>query len=193
MPTTKKTTPKKKTEKKAPAKPKASAKGRSASGEKKPLVKKESEAVKPKKVARLASAPAKRVKKLPYLYAVGRRKTSTARVRLYTKDNKGEIIVNEKDYKLYFPFFEYQQIVEAPFKKLNFLGKYRVTVKVTGGGKRGQAEAVRHGIGRVLLKMDESLKKTLRGEGYLTRDSRKKERKKPGLKRARRAPQWAKR
>ena len=169
---TKKSTTKKPAKKPAKAKPKPA---------KKPVTVKEVE------------APKKKVKKLPYLYAVGRRKTSTARVRLYTKESKKGIIVNQKDYKEYFPFFEYQLQVEAPLKKVDMFDKYYITVKVEGGGKRGQAEAVMHGIGRILLKLDESLKKTLRGEGYLTRDSRKKERKKPGLKRARRAPQWAKR
>lgn len=132
-------------------------------------------------------------KKLPYLFAVGKRKTAVARVRLYLKDARTDLLVDGKDYLKRFPFPEYHQIVEQPLKKLNLLGKYFISVKVAGGGIRSQAEAVRHGISRALLKMDESLRKTLRGEGWLTRDSRKKERKKPGLKRARRAPQFAKR
>lgn len=132
-------------------------------------------------------------KKQAFLYAVGKRKTASARVRLYPKDARGEIVVNDKDYRSRFPYFEYQQIIEQPLKKLNLLGKYYITVRVGGGGIRSQAEAIRHGLARVLLKLDETLRKTLRGEGWLTRDSRKKERKKPGLKRARRAPQWQKR
>ncbi len=132
-------------------------------------------------------------KKLSYLYAVGRRKTAIARVRLYPKENKNELVVNSKDYRKYFPYFEWQAIVEQPLKKLDLLGKYYITVKVLGGGPRAQAEALRHGLSRVLLKFDETFKKTLRGEGWLTRDPREKERKKPGLKRARRAPQWQKR
>ena len=159
----------------------------------KKTAKKKTPAIKVKKDLVEKEEPVKKVKKLPYLYAVGRRKTSTARVRFYAKDSKGEFLINQKDYKEYFPYFEFQQIVEAPLKKIDLLGKNQITVKVEGGGKRGQAEAIRQGLGRVLLKMDKSLKKTLRGEGFLTRDSRKKERKKPGLKRARRAPQWAKR
>ncbi len=135
----------------------------------------------------------KTAKKLPYIYAVGKRKTATARVRLYPKDARGDLLVDEKDYQARFPYFEYQQIIEQPLKKVNSFGKYYITVKVAGGGIRSQAEAVRHGISRALLKLDESLRKTLRSEGWLTRDSRKKERKKPGLKRARRAPQFAKR
>ncbi|HLD27680.1 MAG TPA: 30S ribosomal protein S9 [Patescibacteria group bacterium] len=130
---------------------------------------------------------------MPYIYAVGRRKTSAARVRLYAKDSRSEIIINDKDYKKYFPYFEHQQIVEQPLKKVNMFGQNYISVRLTGGGIKSQAEAVRHGIARALLNFNEDWKKTLRGEGYLTRDSRKKERKKPGLKRARRAPQWAKR
>jgi small subunit ribosomal protein S9 len=138
--------------------------------------------------------PAKKmVKKLPYLFAVGRRKTAVARVRLYPKDNRGLIQINGKDYQQYFPGLEFQKIVEESLKVGNLLGKYFVSIKVMGGGKRGQAEAARHGLGRIALKFDEQLKKTLRANGLLTRDSRKKERKKPGLKRARRAPQWQKR
>ena len=130
---------------------------------------------------------------LPYLYAVGKRKSASARVRLYPKDNRGQVTVNGKDYKTYFPYFEFQNIIEQPLKKSGLLGKYFISVKVLGGGFRGQAEAVRHGLARVLLKLDETYRKSLRSEGWLTRDPREKERKKPGLKRARRAPQWQKR
>ena len=131
-------------------------------------------------------------KTLAYLYAVGKRKTATARVRLHDDERNG-IEVNGVDYTKYFPYFEWQDAVIKPLEKLNLLGKYFFSVKVLGGGKHAQAEAVRHGISRTLLKLNEEYKKTLRGEGFLTRDARKKERKKPGLKRARRAPQWAKR
>jgi len=146
-----------------------------------------------KKIEIPVKAVIKITKKLPYIFAVGRRKTAIARVRLHAKDSRGDIQINEKDYKEIFPDFEFQKIIEEPLKKVNLFGKYFISIKVRGGGKRGQAEAVRHGIARAILKLDESLKKTLRSAGYLTRDSRKKERKKPGLKRARRAPQWAKR
>jgi len=135
----------------------------------------------------------KKEKKLSYIFAVGRRKSSVARVRLYSKDNRGNILVNNKDYREYFPYFEFQKEIEEPLKLCNLLGKNFISIRVRGGGKRGQAEAVRHGIARVLFKFDEKFKKSLRSEGYLTRDSRVKERKKPGLKRARRAPQWQKR
>ena len=135
----------------------------------------------------------KPVKKRDYLFAVGKRKNSIARVRLYPKKSDGKIVVNEKDFKEYFPYFEYQKIITAPLELLGLTGKYSFSIKVEGGGVRGQAEGVRHGISRALLILDEGSRKTLKGAGFLTRDARKKERKKPGLKRARRAPQWAKR
>lgn len=131
-------------------------------------------------------------KKEKYFQAVGRRKTSVARVRLFGKGDKS-IKVNEKDYKEYFPTLELQQIVEAPLNKMKIEEKFRVTAKVQGGGVHSQAEAVRHGISRGLVKFNEDFKKRLRKAGFLTRDSRMRERKKPGLKRARRAPQWSKR
>ncbi len=134
----------------------------------------------------------KPAKKEKYLQAVGRRKTAVARVRLFEKGDKS-IIINEKDYKEYFPTLELQQIVEAPLEKMNIEEKFKVTSKVQGGGMHAQAEAVRHGISRALVKFNEDFKKRLRKAGFLTRDSRMRERKKPGLKRARRAPQWSKR
>lgn len=145
----------------------------------------------PKKNTVIASA--KKDKKLPYIYSVGKRKSATARVRIHNEKTAENITVNNKKHTDYFPYFEFTDIVEQPLKKLSLLGKYTITVRVLGGGKRAQAEAVRHGIARGLLQMDETVKKTLRGEGYLTRDPREKERKKPGLKRARRAPQFSKR
>ncbi|PIT90726.1 MAG: 30S ribosomal protein S9 [Candidatus Komeilibacteria bacterium CG10_big_fil_rev_8_21_14_0_10_41_13] len=156
----------------------------------KTTTKKETKEIKVKEIKPAVKIAAK---KLPYTYAVGKRKTATARVRFYSKDSRNEIMVNEKSYKEYFPTFELQKIVEEALQKVNMFGKNYISIKVQGGGKKGQAEAVRHGIARALLKLDEELKKTLKSEGYLTRDSRKKERKKPGLKRARRAPQWSKR
>lgn len=128
-----------------------------------------------------------------YFYAVGRRKSATAQVRIYEK-GKGEVIVNKKDYKDFFPLTELQNSVVAPFKVVGLENKIDVSAIVKGGGIRGQAEAIRHGISRALLKInEEDYRKILRAEGYLTRDPRGKERKKPGLKRARRAPQWSKR
>jgi len=127
-----------------------------------------------------------------YLLSVGRRKSSVAQVRYYAEGN-GKIGVNGRDFKVYFPYFELQNIVVAPLE-LSGLGKTGdISVKVAGGGTRGQAEAIRLGIARVLLKIDPELRKTLKPAGFLSRDAREKERKKYGLKRARRAPQFSKR
>jgi len=125
------------------------------------------------------------------LRAVGRRKEAIARVSI--AEGIGKITVNGKDYTQYFPTFELQKNVQAPLALTNTAAGLDVSVKVIGGGVRGQADAVRHGISRALLALNHDLKKTLRAEGFLTRDPRVKERKKPGLKRARRAPQFSKR
>lgn len=127
-----------------------------------------------------------------YYYAVGRRKRAIAQVYLYS-DDTARVIINNKELKEYFTIPEFQGIVLSPLKALGKVKELGVLARVIGGGKRGQVEAVRHGIARALLAMDPESKKTLRSLGLLTRDSRKKERKKPGLKRARRAPQWSKR
>lgn len=123
--------------------------------------------------------------------AVGRRKQAVARVRLM--EGNGLITINGKNFDVYFPQSIEQQLIQVPLVLVDKRTTYDVSVKVEGGGFRGQAEAVRHGISRALLAIDPELKKTLRGEGLLTRDPRVKERKKPGLKRARRAPQFSKR
>ncbi len=122
-----------------------------------------------------------------YTYATGRRKTASAQVRIY-QQGSGKITVNGKavtpvDDLLYL----------APLKLVGMYGNTDISVKVSGGGFHGQAEAIRHGIARVLVEIDEAYKTTLRKAGYLTRDPRARERKKPGLKGARRAPQWSKR
>jgi small subunit ribosomal protein S9 len=127
-----------------------------------------------------------------YFEAVGRRKTSTARVRLLVQDDKS-IIVNEKPLEKYFPTIETQQTILSVFQKMDIIGKFGVSVRVKGGGINSQAEAIRHGIANALLVFDPESRKTLKSTGFLTRDSRMRERKKFGLKRARRAPQWAKR
>lgn len=127
-----------------------------------------------------------------YTYAVGKRKTAAAQVRLLEK-GKGDITINKKDMKEYLPEAEMQMIIQAPLKLADLASQLDVVATVKGGGKRGQAEAIRHGISRALDKRDNNLHKTLKVAGFLTRDDRQKERKKPGLKRARRAPQWAKR
>lgn len=128
-----------------------------------------------------------------YLYAVGRRKTSSARVRFYEGKAEGtQVKVNDKAYDEYFPK-NIAEIVNDPIRLLaQELGGY-FTVKVEGGGIHSQAEAVRHGIARILILINPDWKSALKPRQYLTRDSRMKERKKPGLKRARRSPQWSKR
>lgn len=127
-----------------------------------------------------------------YVEAVGRRKTSVARVRLYSKA-EGGMTVNDKKMDEYFPTEETKKIAEEAIKKINFPGKLKVTARVSGGGIHSQAEAVRHGISRALLKLDAGFRKELKIAGFLTRDPRMKERRKFGLKKARKAPQWSKR
>lgn len=131
-------------------------------------------------------------KKKRYFASTGRRKRSTARVRLFTSEKKG-IEVNGKDYKEYFEVESFQDRVRSPLEKLKCEDKFGFTVIVKGGGKSGQAGAVRHGIARSLVLLNPYFRKRLKKAGFLTRDPRKKERKKPGLKKARRAPQWSKR
>lgn len=125
------------------------------------------------------------------ILAIGRRKSAIANVKLVP--GKGAIMVNEKEYKIYFPLPLLQKNIELPLVLTNMADSYDVHSRVNGGGFRGQAEALRLGISRALLKINPDLKKTLRSEGLVTRDPRVKERKKPGLKRARRAPQFSKR
>ena len=150
----------------------------------------------PKEPVAAATVAEKREKRKnirhPYLYAVGRRKNAIARTRLF-RNGKGNITVNQKDYTVYFPTFSLQQIIKQPLEAVGKLTDFDFSIKVHGGGSHGQAEAARHGITRALVVFDENLKPILKPFGYLTRDPRKKERKKPGLKRARRAPQFSKR
>lgn len=127
-----------------------------------------------------------------YFEAVGRRKTAVARVRLFTRGEK-QFLVNGKPYQEYFSIEEDSQTATASLRKMKCLDKFRVTAIVKGGGHSAQAEAVRHGTARVLVDFNNNFKKRLRKVGYLTRDPRMRERKKFGLKRARKAPQWAKR
>ena len=115
-----------------------------------------------------------------------------ARVRLFTRGEK-TILVNNKPYNVYFPTIELQQIAQAALEKMKCLDKFRVSAIVKGGGLSAQAEAIRHGISRALTLFNPDFKKRLKKAGFLTRDSRMRERKKFGLKRARRAPQWQKR
>ena len=127
-----------------------------------------------------------------YLYAVGRRKKSIARTRLFKK-GEGKITVNEKSFDQYFPTKQLQMLVAQPLEAVGKLKEFDFSIKVAGGGLMGQAVAVRHGIARALLVFDADLRTILKPHGYLTRDSRRKERKKPGLRRARRAGQFSKR
>lgn len=135
--------------------------------------------------------PKKEAKKKRYFEAVGRRKTSTARVRIVFKESG--FVVNNKPLENYFPTLELQKTVTSPFIVTDFTGAFGVSAKVKGGGSQSQAEAVRHGITKALTLYDPELRRKLKKTGYLTRDPRMRERKKFGLKRARRAPQWKKR
>lgn len=126
-----------------------------------------------------------------YVWGTGRRKCAIAQVRLFS--GKGEIVVNDKPYQEAFSRLEHRRKIEHPFLSTDTAGRFRVTAKVNGGGLSSQAEAIRHGIARALVKENELFKPILRKEGLLTRDARVKERKKYGLKRARKAPQYTKR
>lgn len=125
------------------------------------------------------------------LYATGRRKTSSARI--YLSEGKGSISVNNKELSVYFGREVAQMLVKQPLELCNLVDKVDIEAKVKGGGSFGQAGAIRHGISRALLLFDEELRPQLKKAGFLTRDSRKVERKKPGLKKARKSSQFSKR
>ena len=127
----------------------------------------------------------------PYFYGTGRRKDSVARGRVFT--GTGKITINDRDIDNYFGLETLKLIVRSPLVLLGLEGKYDVVVRVSGGGVSGQAGAIRHGLSRALLQFDPELRSTLKKAGFLTRDPRMKERKKYGLKAARRAPQFSKR
>jgi small subunit ribosomal protein S9 len=124
-------------------------------------------------------------------YGTGRRKSSVARVRLIP--GKGKILINDREMDNYIPFEALREIVKQPLVATDTLGSYDILVNVKGGGYTGQAGAIRHGISRALLLVDAEYRPTLKRNGFLTRDPRMKERKKYGLKAARRAPQFSKR
>jgi len=126
-----------------------------------------------------------------YHRGTGRRKCAIAQVRL--SSGSGNIIINGKPYQELFPLIDHRRMIEQAFIVTDSVGKYNVEIKVTGGGMTGQAGAIKHGIARALVDLNESFKSPLRQHGLLTRDSRIKERKKYGLKRARKAPQYTKR
>ena len=126
-----------------------------------------------------------------YVWATGKRKCAIAQVRLLS--GEGNILVDNKVYSEVFPRLEHQRSIETPFLVTNTVGKYRVMAKVAGGGKSGQADAIGYGIAKALVKENELFKPILRKEGLLTRDARIKERRKYGLKKARKAQQYTKR
>jgi small subunit ribosomal protein S9 len=121
----------------------------------------------------------------------GRRKTSVARVKVVPGD--GKITVNGRDYTEYFPRLAYQTVVTAPLRALETQNRYDIVAKVEGGGPTGQADALRHGIARALAEESQEARGELKAAGFLTRDARAVERKKYGLKKARKRPQFSKR
>ena len=127
----------------------------------------------------------------PYFYGTGRRKDSVARVRVYT--GTGKVTINDRDIDNYFGLETLKLIVRSPLVLLGLEGKYDVVVRVSGGGVSGQAGAIRHGLARALLQQNEENRSVLKKAGFLTRDARVVERKKAGLHKARRAPQFSKR
>lgn len=130
--------------------------------------------------------------KTQYFYATGKRKTAIARVKMH-EHGSGDVTVNERPLKKHFEQAVLSEIAVSPLSLTNNRNTFDITVSLQGGGPHSQAEALRHGISRALVLFDPQLRSTLKREGFLTRDSRIRERKKPGLKRARRAPQWSKR
>ncbi len=130
---------------------------------------------------------------LKYIQATGRRKTAVARVRIYPGSKKKGFLINDKKISEYFQILSHQEKILSPLKKAGLGEEFPITVVVKGGGISTQAEAIRHGLSQALVKLDQELRLTLKKAGYLARDPRMRERKKFGLKRARRAPQWKKR
>lgn len=152
-----------------------------------------------RKRATMATKAIKEVKE-EYFYAVGRRKTAVAQVRLYPVKSKKEqeaaevnVTVNEKDFSSYFQTVRLQGMLLAPLRVVGMANQFRVTLVARGGGIAGQADASRLAIARALVKYDVALRPILKASKLLVRDARKVERKKAGLKKARRAPQWSKR
>lgn len=139
-----------------------------------------------------AKKPVRAVPKVRYVFALGRRKTADAKVKLW-KEGSGEFKVNDRDLANYFPTMHLQKAAVAALETTGLLKKVDIAVKAAGGGVAAQAQAVGLGVSRALIKADPALRSALKKQGLLRRDARKKERKKPGLKRARRAPQWQKR
>ena len=149
-----------------------------------------------KKIEKKPGKPKEEAVKKPqaqkYFFGLGRRKTARAKVKLFP-EGKGEIVFNQKPIFEYFPTLQLQKVVLDPLSVLGFEKKFDVAGRLSGGGISAQARAASLGIARALVLLNPDHKTVLKKQGFLTRDSRKKERKKPGLKRARRAPQWQKR
>lgn len=127
-----------------------------------------------------------------YIPAIGRRKNATAQVRL-TPDSKRTFVINNRTIDDYFSVEEYRKVVQSPFALVETKDDFHVSIVVKGGGISAQADAIRHGIARALEKYNEELRSPLKSAGYLKRDPRRKERKKPGLRKARKRPAWSKR
>ncbi len=127
-----------------------------------------------------------------YFEGIGRRKESVARVRI-SKASKASFIINDKEAEVFFPVKEFQNAIFAPLEAVGLKKELSISVKVKGGGLRGQSDAIKLGLSRALVKHNEELHQILKDQDFLKRDSRKKERKKPGLKKARRSAQWRKR
>lgn len=166
--------------------------------DKKPVAAKKPAAPRKKKeavVEAAETAPAETAANVPkegYIYALGRRKTAIAQTRLFP-GGTGEIKVNGKDYQKYFTVYEQRAELLSPLKAVGQDDKVNINLKVYGGGMRGQAGAARLGIARALMLMNPAFRLSLKQLGFVTRDPREKERKKYGLKKARKGPQWAKR
>jgi len=158
---------------------------------KKPVVKrvKKESLAKPKEEKAISKKSTKLTK---FWEAIGRRKTASARVRIFTKGEK-PFLVNGQNIEDYFKTSIFRKVIMAPIETLSLETKFYVSAIVGGGGISAQAEAVRHGLARALIKFNPNFRKKLKKSGFLTRDPRMKERKKFGLKRARKAPQWSKR
>jgi len=169
--------------------------------ETKKLVEKDTSEVVEKDTKEIVEKDTKKIVKKPatkkgadrYYESQGKRKTSVARVRIWLNKSKGEFVVNGKSLKEYFPIAALQGTALASLKILDLEDTVKVSVLVRGGGLFGQAEAVRHGITRALVDFNVEFRKKLKKAGFLTRDPRMRERKKPGLKRARKSPRWSKR
>lgn len=172
-----------KEEKKVAEAPKAVAKKKTAAPKKKTATKKETKTEEPVEIE---------MKKGSFIATVGRRKSAIARVRM-VKNGSGKIVINGRPMESYFTTFETRKRVQEPLVTAGQLEAVDVSVKVVGGGMHGQSEAVRHGIARALIELNPTFRKSLKKLGFLSRDPREKERKKFGLKKARRAPQWSKR